>query len=692
MHARTFLIALLCYGGLSAWFHQDLLRAPGTVLPHAVGVPETHAALQWGDEQMVVATIGSVARRLLTAPGRIHDLGQCYPFPNSLTLGEPMFVDALVGAVPFAITGNPIAAKNFVTVTAPVLAGLSMFALILYWTGSVPAALVAGLLFGFEPSRLEDISHPYVHGNAWAPLVLLFTHRLFARRRWRDAALLAIALALQMLESFYPALALALVGVPYGVVLAVHHRRTLPALLPKLAAVGLFLALIGRLAFGPYFENRDVWGVLQGRGSLLLHSPQFHFGGPSYLGTVLLVLAAVALLDRLRRGPIGFFDPRLPLLVAGAFVYWFVLEAIAVPLVGIIPSPYTLGLRELPGISAVRAVSAVRIALPFVGSCLAGFGLAALLRHRGPVARRTIGTVVFALALADLFVLPPSGFVFAQRFQGVPAKPAASLLAMLDSLPPGPVLDFPPSRFIPPSTHYVLLHGFHDRPTDACHSSFPSPMRDQVYALSARLPDSVAAIKLRTLGFRAIVVHTEFLMPQRLAAFTRWAKGDGRRVAGLRRIGKADGHIAYVFAPPPPTDGLAALTLPAVVLEQRMQPLDAPGKPLAFVVRNSAPGFYRHPDPIRPDPVALVWRDALGTVRASESVRELLPLALGPGEKERIEVTPGVLPPPGPYTVTLHLRDAAGPVIARQRVVILPSAGQANVPAPAAAGAATATH
>jgi len=58
-----------------------------------------------------------------------------------------------------------------------------MYALVYFWTGSVSAAFVAGLLFGIHPGRIGDPAHPYVHGNQWTPLALLFAHRLFARRR-----------------------------------------------------------------------------------------------------------------------------------------------------------------------------------------------------------------------------------------------------------------------------------------------------------------------------------------------------------------------------------------------------------------------------------------------------------------------------------------------------------------------------
>lgn len=671
MRIRSLLIALACYATVSAWFHWDVLRAPATVLPQSTVVAEEMRKLDWGDASMVAATIGTVARRLLTTPTRIHDLGQCYPFPDSLSLGEPMFVDALVATIPFALTGSPIVAKNFVTVTAPILAGLTMFALILYWTGSPPAALLAGLLFGFAPSRLVDVAHPYVYGNAWTPLALLAAQRLFARRRWRDAALLAVALALQILESLYPALALAMIGGVYGTVLAVHHRRALPALLPKLAAVTLVLVLVATLAFRPYFVNQDTWGILQGRGSLLFLPSHFHFGMHGYLGTVLLVFAAIGLLGRVRRGAGIAFDPQIPLLVAGALVYWFVCWKITIPLVGPVESPYLFGLRDLPGLSAVRAVAAVSFsALPFVGAALAGLGLAAVLRPLGVVARPVLGAFVLALAVGEIFFFPRSGPYFASRLGVRPFEPSASLLALLDTLPDGPVLDFPPSRFVSVATHYVLLHGFHDRPTDACHSSFPSPMREEVMEMSARLPNSITALKLRTLGFRAIVVHKEFLGPERLARFQQWVEGDGRKGAGLRLIGEADGHLAYAFGPAPPTVGLDALTLAPAVLWHHTQTLATPGQAVKFVVANSSWQFYRHPDPIRLNVVVLAWLDDQGAVRASERLSVLLPIALLPGGKQIIPVTPGTPPPPGAYTVTLHLHDADGPVVGRQKVVV----------------------
>lgn len=671
MSTRASLIAFTCYAGISVWFHWPLVRAPGTLLPQPLGISERVAPLNWGDELMVTATIGTVARRLVEDPLRVHDLGQCHPFPDSLTLGEPMFVDGLVATVPMALTGNPIVAKNVVIVLAPVLGGLFMFALLLYWTGSVPAALVAGFLFGFNPGRLADVSHPYVHGNVWAPLAILLAHRLFSRRRWLDAALLAAALALQMLESLYPALAMALVGGTYGVGLAAHHRRSLAALAPKLAAIAAFLGVVAWAAFGPYFESQAAWGVLQGRRSLLLTPEAFHFGGPSYPGSVVVALAAVAFFDVARRGRTVVFDPRWPLVVAAFLVYWLVVTEISVPFVATIPSLYLLAGESLPGVSAVRAVGAVATGFRIIGACLAGLGLAILLARRRPAARRAIAATAFLLAFGEIFFFPRAGGGSGVRHRYVDAKPSDALLNLLASLPPGPVLDFPPSRFVPPSTHYVFLLGFHGRPTSGCHSSFPSPMSEEVYTMTARLPDSIEALRLRALGFRSIVVHTEYLPGDRLAEFQQWAKKYGRRYAGLRRLGEADGHVAYAFEPGPPTIGVEALANAGT--ETRLQWLAGADEPLTFRLRNAARGFYRHPDPIRPDTVVVTWREDDGTMQACAPQRVLLPLALVPGGTQRVRVVPACVPPPGAYLVTLYLGDENGPVLARRRVARLPA-------------------
>jgi hypothetical protein len=93
-----------------------------------------------------------------------------------------------------------------------------MYTLGYAWTKSFGAAFVAGLLFAFHPARISDPVHLNVVGNAWTPLALLLAHRLFQRRRWRDAAGLTFFAGLQMLESFYPLFTLAIIAALHGFV------------------------------------------------------------------------------------------------------------------------------------------------------------------------------------------------------------------------------------------------------------------------------------------------------------------------------------------------------------------------------------------------------------------------------------------------------------------------------------------
>ena len=180
---------------------------------------------EFPDQTFTMWLVTRNARVLTTRPWDLGGDGQCFPLPRPHTLGEHAFGEGLLAVVPWLLTGDPIATYNAMLVLSLWIPALSMFVLARYWTGSAGAAFVAGLLFAAGPDRIADPAHPFVHGDLWAPLVLLFAHRLFAERTWRAAAALALLTSLAFLESLYQILALVLVLVPYGVALAIRYRR-----------------------------------------------------------------------------------------------------------------------------------------------------------------------------------------------------------------------------------------------------------------------------------------------------------------------------------------------------------------------------------------------------------------------------------------------------------------------------------
>src|SRR5439155_8971969 len=271
------------YLAVALWVMRVVLPAPGSLLPYPFHL-EGNAFLRIYqlDQRLVVWTIARNARALLASPTHIFHSEQCHPIRNALAFGEHMLGDGLLGLVPYWLTGEPILTCNVVLLFTQWLPAIAMYALIRQWTGSGEAALVAGFLFAFHPLRILDPGRPFIHGNHWIPLALLFAQRLFVRGRWHDALGLTAFVALSLLESFYQVLVLLLIGAPFGFSLLLRHLRRVPRLAPQLL---VFVALVGTVAaavFGPYLRAAVVWGTLTGRVSFLLPPRQLWVGWVTY--------------------------------------------------------------------------------------------------------------------------------------------------------------------------------------------------------------------------------------------------------------------------------------------------------------------------------------------------------------------------------------------------------------------------
>src|SRR5262245_30578347 len=215
MGKRHWLVAAVVYLGAALFAFRVVLPDPSGRLPYSAHLTSANLAVDQTDQQFVVASLAQASRAVLDAPSTLWDNRQCHPMWRPVTLGEHMFGEAMLGAVPAWLTDDPVFTYNAVLILGLWIAGLSMYALCGAWTQSTRAALVAGLLFAFEPGRIGDPTHPFVHGDLWSPLVLLAVHRLFTRRTWGAAAGLAVAIALVLLESLYAIFALMLIAIVY---------------------------------------------------------------------------------------------------------------------------------------------------------------------------------------------------------------------------------------------------------------------------------------------------------------------------------------------------------------------------------------------------------------------------------------------------------------------------------------------
>jgi hypothetical protein len=680
VHAAVALAYLLL--ALSAL--RVAVLAPTPALPYrALHEGRNTAPLVHTDQQFVVWGVARNARTLLARPSALHDAEQCHPTPRATTLGEHMFGAGLLAVVPWALTREPITTYDVVLVLSLWLAALAMYALVLHWTGSVPAALVAGLLFGFHPARLGDPEHPYVHANQWTPLALLFAHRLVVGRRWRDAAGLAAACSLQLLESYYQVVALAVLGGAVAVVLAVRHRRRLP--LGRLAAAAGAVAGTCALVMVPYLDTRRTWGVLQDAPPILPPPQAFGPGGGAFPGAVLLALAVLGLADRARRGrgP-GEPDPRLPLLLGAVLLAWT--STWGVTLLGgrlFLPTPAMMLREWVPGFSAGRGVAHVRDGVYLALAFSAGFGVHLLTARLRAAARAAVTAGVAAAALAELFVpaIAARSFGDSLELRAWEPRPAAADLDLLRTAAAGAVLDLPLDFGLQGrlrlNGHYLLLGAYHRRPVAACINSFRLPIVADVERLAGRLPEPAAVAALAALGFRTVVLHLDMLHPAARAVWRARIVG-GLVGAGRGTVaGETPAHVVVRLREPGPIDaGLAALAVPGPAAAEPPARLADGG--LEFRFRNAGAITWRHPAPIVPTRLVVTWRSLDGRSAALREVSLLLPLALAPGDAGSRRVP--LAPPrePGDYEVTLGPADRPALVLARRRVRV--PAGQPPAP------------
>jgi hypothetical protein len=114
----------------------------------------------------------------------------------------------MLGAQPlylplFALSGDAVFAHQAMLVLTYACAFLAALALARDWTGSWCAALVTGTLFAFSPFRMGNLDQLQVLGNYWLPLVPLCARRAVVERGARWPTLLALALVMQALHSYY---------------------------------------------------------------------------------------------------------------------------------------------------------------------------------------------------------------------------------------------------------------------------------------------------------------------------------------------------------------------------------------------------------------------------------------------------------------------------------------------------------
>ena len=505
------------------------------------------------------------ARTLMTNPLGIFDAENCAPNENTLALSAPGLTLGLLGIPALAVSQDPIVTYNAVVVALFLLAGFAMYLLILEWTGSAAAGLTAGLLYAFHAVRIDRLLWIAEVDTTWTVLALLFSRRLFAGGRSRDAVLLGVVCCLQMMTSFYSFLASAVLGVFFLAWLlrnyGLEHVQK-----KQLWVLGICLAVFAALLFAPYFEMRALGSLFERDFRAPLPLSTYWPGGSFFLGGSVWALVLVALFKgKLGLRPEWPEDPRWALAGGGGVVMilaasWsldYQLRELWPEAPLAIPDFFHLLAQVVPGLENVRVVSLMSSGVHLAACVLAGIGAAALIRLAGQ--RKNLAqALVLGLVALDILAPPIPGLTAGARTEGLDIRPSHESIEFFDALgasaPPGWILELPfdhgSGSTVKLGPERILLSFYHGRRTSACYSAYPARGRAAL-AQSVRVPLDAAGLRvLQREGFGLIVLHTRNLAAGPYAENLRQlARGPD---PALRLLLETPDRVAYALGAVPP--------------------------------------------------------------------------------------------------------------------------------------------
>ena len=163
-----------------------VMAAPWSLYPGSrvlVDNPDTHLYL-W--------TLAWDAHAFATNPVAIFDANIFHPDRNTLAWSENLIGSAFFAAPIIWLTGDLVLALNVTAMLTCVLCGLGACFLARTLGLSIGAAIVAGVIFAFDPARFFRMSQLHLTAVQWLPFGLAFLHRyLRDGRAWDLRAAIA---------------------------------------------------------------------------------------------------------------------------------------------------------------------------------------------------------------------------------------------------------------------------------------------------------------------------------------------------------------------------------------------------------------------------------------------------------------------------------------------------------------------
>ena len=489
------------------------------------------------DTELFIWTLAWDTHAFTTRPLAIFDANIFYPYADTLAYSENLIGSGLVAAPVLWMTGNPVLALNLVTLLSIVLCGVGAFVLARRVGAGYPAAIVAGVVFAFAPSRFFRISQLHLTAVQWIPFTLASLHAYFDTGRARDLRLAAVFFSLQALTSGHGAVFLIVATLAFlAYRLAIGDSLDLARRARDLGWIGILALLPAVLVVLPYRDVQAEMGLRRGLENWAPAAQSF-LASPTHVQTWLISLVPGWRINE--RASAILFPGFLPVLLAClAFlrrpsktttgrdpaIFYALLTLIALLLVSGPPFGMWPLVYWLPGMNFIRVPSRFMILATLGIAVLAGLGFD---RAATLFSRRRQGLVaVIAISLLVIeFTAIPFGLDPYQL-----KHPAAD--RWLDGQPkPFSVAEVPVVLNERYQTAYMLHSTAHWQRTVHGYSGMRPPLHEQLYRELTRFPDEDSLESLAELHVTYVVVHIGEYAPgewpaveERLRQYDAWLK------------------------------------------------------------------------------------------------------------------------------------------------------------------------
>jgi hypothetical protein len=468
-----------------------------------------------GDPLMVTWVLGWVAHQLPRAPAHMFDANIFYPERNTLAYSETMLVPGTIAAPLYWLGVGPILIYNLVFLSGFALSGVGVALLVRRLTGSVGAAILAGIVFAFPPYRIDHYAHLQLQQTQFIPLALWAFHRLLDTNRLRDGVWLGVFVACQMLSCMYYGLFL----IPYmavvcGVLLIASGRPT-RARLAALAAAAAIVVVAMLPVTRAYMAARQVVGE-RGRAEVADGSATWrNYLAPPEANALYGKVFARFMEPERRLFPgfvavalaiVGLWPPLSPTRIAYGLGLLLAID-VSLGMNGIV---YRALYDYFLPFKALRIPARMGLMTGFSLAVLAGYGAARLAgRLRSPASARAMFAGVGLLMLVEYASWPLELWMAPRE-----APPSyADILRDRGDSPTAVLFEFPTLITSDPS--YLYYSTFHWQYLINGYSGFFPPSYIRLARALKNFPDQPSIDAIKQHGVRYVVVHGEYLRGDR---------------------------------------------------------------------------------------------------------------------------------------------------------------------------------